>query len=144
MNLLLINGPNLNLLGTREPEIYGATRLTDIETRLAEKANHLGHKLSATQTNAEHEIVELIHDAKEQFDGIVINPGAYTHTSIAIRDAFVGTQVPFVEIHISNVYARESFRHRSMLSDIASGIIVGCGVKGYELALDALINALSE
>ncbi len=142
--ILLINGVNLNLLGTREPEIYGSTTLPMLEDNLTQKADNLGYELSVMQSNREYEIVEAIHATKNRnIEGIIINPGAFTHTSIAIRDAFLGVDVPFVEIHISNVYQRESFRHCSYLSDIASGIIVGCGLYGYELALLNITNIIS-
>lgn len=142
--ILLINGVNLNLLGMREPEIYGHTTLKMLEKDLIEKAKELGIELHAMQSNREYEIVETIHQAKTQgFEGVIINPGAFTHTSVAIRDAFLGVDIPFVEIHISNVYQRESFRHTSYLSDIAKGVIVGCGLYGYELALLNITNIIS-
>lgn len=136
--ILLLNGPNLNLLGSREPEIYGSATLAQIEARLAGLARAKGHELIAAQSNAEHELVGKIQTAKA--DGIVfaiINPGAFTHTSIALRDAFLGSGLPFIEVHLSNIYGREEFRHRSYLSGIAAGCIVGLGAKGYELALEA-------
>jgi 3-dehydroquinate dehydratase II len=136
--ILLLNGPNLNLLGTREPAIYGATGLQDIEARLGELARARGHELAAFQSNAEHELIGKIHAAKSDATAfVIINPGALTHTSIALRDAFLSVAVPFIEIHISNVFARESFRHHSYLSDVAVGSIVGLGPIGYELALEA-------
>ncbi|UNM97533.1 type II 3-dehydroquinate dehydratase [Ignatzschineria rhizosphaerae] len=142
--ILLINGVNLNLLGMREPEIYGHTTLKMLETNLIEKAKGLGIVLHTMQSNREYEIVETIHQAKAQgIEGFIINPGAFTHTSIAIRDAFLGVDIPFVEIHISNVYQRESFRHTSYFSDIANGVIVGCGLYGYELALLNITNIIS-
>ena len=138
--LLLINGPNLNLLGSREPEVYGATALRDIETKLAKEAKNSGHALDAFQSNAEHELVELIHAAKANtVDFIIINPAAFTHTSIAIRDAFLGVEIPFIELHLSNVHAREEFRKHSYFSDIAVGVISGLGPVGYELALQAAV-----
>nr|WP_136250886.1 type II 3-dehydroquinate dehydratase [Ningiella ruwaisensis] len=137
MNLLLINGPNLNLLGTREPDVYGSTTLSILESDLTEYAQSKNMQLDCFQSNAEHQIIETIHAYAKKVDGVIINPGAFTHTSIAIRDAFLGTQLPFIEVHISNVYQRESFRHKSYLSDIAKGCIIGLGVKGYYLALDA-------
>jgi 3-dehydroquinate dehydratase-2 len=136
--ILLLNGPNLNLLGEREPGIYGTDTLQSIETRLAKLAHIKGHELIAAQSNAEHELIAKIHAAKR--DGVafvIINPGAYTHTSIALRDAFLGVAVPFIEVHLSNVFAREAFRHNSYLSDIAVGCIFGLGPIGYELALEA-------
>lgn len=142
--ILLINGVNLNLLGTREPEIYGHTTLKMLESNLIEKAKNIGIDLHTMQSNREYEIVEAIHQAKERnIAGIIINPGAFTHTSVAIRDAFSGVAIPFVEIHISNVYQRETFRHTSYLSDIANGVIVGCGLFGYELALLNITNIIS-
>jgi len=137
--LLLLNGPNLNLLGTREPAVYGANTLADLEQRCVELARTLGpHDLLCFQSNAEHALVERIHAARA--DGlafIVINPAAFTHTSVALRDALLGVGIPFIEVHLSNVFAREPFRHHSYLSDIAVGVISGLGAQGYELALRA-------
>jgi 3-dehydroquinate dehydratase-2 len=136
--ILLLNGPNLNLLGSREPAIYGCATLAQIEARLASLARAKGHELVAAQSNAEHELVGRIQTAKQDGIGFVImNPGAFTHTSIALRDAFLGTGLPFIEVHLSNIYGREEFRHRSYLSGIAAGCIVGLGAQGYELALEA-------
>lgn len=135
--LLVLHGPNLNLLGSREPEIYGADTLDDINARLEAQAAAAGHEIAFLQSNAEHELISAVHQAKS--DGvacIVINPGAFTHTSIALRDALLGVSIPFVEIHLSNVHAREAFRQRSYLSDVAVGVITGLGAKGYEYALD--------
>jgi 3-dehydroquinate dehydratase-2 len=135
-NILLINGPNLNLLGSREPDIYGGDTLADVEQRTRAVAEGLGHSLTSFQHNSEGALLERVHAAvAEHTDFIVINPGAYTHTSIALRDALAGIAVPFIEVHISNVHARETFRAHSYLSDIAHGVISGLGVKGYELAL---------
>lgn len=143
--LLLINGPNLNLLGSREPGIYGRTGLSDVEKRLATLATDLGHELACFQSNAEHEMVDRVHQAQvESVDFILLNPGAFTHTSIAIRDALLAVGIPFIEIHLSNVFAREEFRHSSYFSDIAAGCLVGLGVQGYELALQAASRQLSE
>ena len=143
--ILLLNGPNLNLLGTRETGIYGSQTLAAIETRLAAVARASGHLLTAFQSSAEHALIERIHAAKADGVGFaIINPGALTHTSIALRDAFLGTALPFIEIHLSNVFAREEFRHRSYLSDIASGCIVGLGPLGYELALQAACAGLAK
>ncbi|HXA36183.1 MAG TPA: type II 3-dehydroquinate dehydratase [Steroidobacteraceae bacterium] len=142
--ILLLNGPNLNLLGTREPGIYGSATLQSIETKLGGLALAKGHTLAAFQSNAEHELIGKIHAAKR--DGIafvIVNPGALTHTSIALRDAFLGVAVPFIEVHLSNVFARESFRQHSFLSDIAVGCIFGLGPIGYELALEAACLRLS-
>jgi 3-dehydroquinate dehydratase-2 len=138
---LLLNGPNLNLLGTREPEIYGSQTLAQISEALRDHAQTHGHVLEDFQSNAEHELVERIHRAgREGIDFILINPGAFTHTSIALRDALLGVAIPFIEVHLSNVHAREAFRHQSYLSDVARGVIMGLGPKGYELALEAAIH----
>lgn len=145
MNILLINGPNLNLLGMRETEIYGETTLSELEENLVLIAHNQGHKLNCIQTNAEHEIINAIHDAKlkSNISSIVINPGAFTHTSIAIRDALYGVEIPFYEVHISDIDNREDFRKFSYLSDIATKVFSGQGLKGYELALnDAIKNNL--
>ncbi len=140
--ILVLNGPNLNLLGTREPGTYGSQTLKDILGRLESIAAARGGFVSGFQSNAEHELIEQIQGAKTHgFDAIIINAGAYTHTSIAIRDAFAAVSIPFYEVHISNVYARESFRHHSHLSALASGVIVGLGPLGYELALEAALRA---
>ena len=137
-NILLINGPNLDRLGQREPETYGRSTLGEIETRCKSLAEELGCRLECFQSNAEHAIVERIHDAGEHgVDCIVINPAAFTHTSVAIRDALLAVDVPFIELHLSNTQARESFRHNSFFSDVASGIIAGLGAQGYELAVRA-------
>ena len=133
---MLLNGPNLNLLGTREPEIYGSETLQDIETNLLAIAKEVNCHLICHQSNAEHELVDLVHSARdEEVKCIIINPGALTHSSIALRDALSGVGIPFIEIHISNIYAREDFRQVSYLSDIAQGVISGLGIEGYELAL---------
>ncbi len=143
--LLLINGPNLNLLGSREPEIYGADTLADIENRLTDQARQAGHEIDTFQSNAEHDLVDRTHLAiKQAVEFIIINAGAFTHTSVALRDALAGCQIPFIEIHISNIHAREKFRHHSHLSAIASGIIVGLGTYGYDLALQAVIKKLAQ
>jgi 3-dehydroquinate dehydratase-2 len=136
--LLVVNGPNLNLLGSREPEVYGRTTLVQIEESLAAEAKRLGHALACTQSNAEHELIERIHQARaEGVEFIIINPGAFTHTSIALRDALLAVAIPFIEVHISNVFAREPFRRQSYLSDAAVGVISGLGVHGYTLAVQA-------
>ena len=133
---MLLNGPNLNLLGSREPEIYGSETLKDIEDRLQKIAKENSFELLCHQSNAEHELVDLVHSAKNQdVNCIIINPGALTHSSIALRDALSGVGIPFIEIHISNIYAREDFRQKSYLSDVAEGVISGLGIDGYELAL---------
>jgi len=142
--ILLLNGPNLNLLGLREPEIYGSASLQSIELKLGELARARGHTLSAFQSNAEHELIAKVHATKhEGIAFVIINPGGYSHTSIALRDAFLSVAVPFIEVHLSNVFAREAFRHHSYLSDIAVGCIVGLGPIGYELALDAACARLT-
>lgn len=140
--ILLINGPNLNLLGEREPETYGRTTLADIEAQLAQQASDSGAELVAFQSNAEHEIIDHIHTAKARdINFIIINPGALTHTSIALRDALLGVAIPFIEVHLSNVHAREAFRQHSYLSDVAVGVITGLGQQGYEFALQAALRA---
>ncbi len=142
--LLVLHGPNLNLLGTREPEIYGSDTLADIDARLEALARAGGHELECLQSNAEHELVGAVHKAGQQGVGfIVINPGAFTHSSIALRDALLGVGIPFIEIHLSNVHAREEFRQRSFLSDVAVGVITGLGAGGYELALTAAMDSLA-
>lgn len=143
--ILLLNGPNLNLLGKREPQHYGHLTLGDIETKLTTLAEQQQHILTCFQSNSEGALVDRIHQAMDtQTDFILFNPGAYTHTSIALRDALLGTAIPFIEIHLSNVHQREAFRHHSYFSDIASGIIVGLGTLGYELALQAAIQKLND
>ena len=140
-NFLLLNGPNLNLLGTREPEVYGETTLEEVVEKLSNISNKSGHELISIQSNAEHELVDQIHRAKdEDVKCIIFNPGAFTHSSISLRDALAGTEIPFIEIHISNIYSREDFRQKSFLSEIAVGIISGLGVEGYELALKVAIK----
>ena len=142
MEILLINGPNLNLLGNRENTIYGNETLEDIEKKMSEICKENSISFSSFQSNAEHEIVEKIHSAKdENISKIILNPGAFTHTSISIRDALIGVGIPFFEIHISNIFAREEFRHKSYFSDIAEGVVCGMGTKGYEFALIKAINS---
>ena len=137
--ILILNGPNLNLLGEREPEIYGYESLNDISSGLNEVAKEINVELSHQQFNSEAELIEEIHLAKkDKVDFIIFNPGAFTHTSIALRDALLGVSIPFIEIHISNVFAREDFRKKSYLSDIAVGVISGHGIFGYELALSLI------
>lgn len=133
--ILLVNGPNLNLLGTREPELYGEETLADVEALAARVAADFGIEVRAVQSNHEGELIDAIHAAREDCLGIVINPGAFTHTSVALRDAITGVDLPTVEIHLTNVHAREPFRHHSYISPIAAGVIVGCGVQGYEFAV---------
>lgn len=136
--LLLLNGPNLNLLGSREPAVYGSGTLAELERDLVSQASALGHELICFQSNHEGLLIDRIHSARtEGVAFILINPGAFTHTSIALRDALLGVAIPFIEVHLSNVHARESFRHHSYLSDIAAGVIVGLGPIGYRLALQA-------
>ena len=143
--ITVLNGPNLNLLGMREPGHYGTKKLADIQTRLELMAQERGHQLDFQQNNAEHEIVELIHQAyTDQVDFIIINPAAFTHTSVAIRDALLATGIPFLEVHLSNIHAREPFRKHSYFSDIAEGLISGLGATGYELALQAAHQILIE
>jgi len=142
--LLLLNGPNLNLLGTREPGLYGQDTLDAIVTRCAALATELGHELVARQSNAEHELVDQVQQAKSQGVAfLILNPGAFTHTSIALRDAILGVSLPFIEVHLSNVHAREEFRRHSYFSDIAVGQVVGLGPLGYELALRAAAHRLA-
>jgi 3-dehydroquinate dehydratase II len=141
----VLNGPNLNLLGLREPGHYGVKTLAEIQHSLEKQAKLLNHQLSFHQNNAEHDIVELIHQAyANTVDFIIINPAAFTHTSVAIRDALLATKIPFIEVHLSNVHAREAFRKHSYFSDIAKGIICGLGAIGYELALQAAHQILAE
>jgi len=135
--LLLLNGPNLNLLGTREPATYGAKTLAEIESAAQEQAKAAGAELSFFQSNHEGALIDRIHAARnEQVDAIIINPGGLTHTSVALRDALAGVAIPFIEVHISNVHQREAFRHHSYLSAIAKGVICGLGTEGYRLAID--------
>lgn len=142
--ILLLNGPNLNLLGAREPGHYGDDTLADIERRLTDTAAKGGFELVALQSNSEAALIERIHAAAEEgVDYILFNPAAFTHTSIALRDALLAADVPFIEIHLSNVFAREAFRHRSYFSDIAAGLVCGLGATGYELALSAAMRRLS-
>lgn len=143
--LLLINGPNLNLLGSREPGVYGSTALGDIEAALEALAKQSGHTLDCFQSNAEHEIVDRVQQgATDGISFILLNPGAFTHTSVAIRDALLAVAIPFIEIHLSNTFAREDFRQHSFFSDIASGCVIGLGAHGYELALRAAIAAAEQ
>ena len=144
MHLLLLNGPNLNLLGQREPGLYGRQTLAEIETALCERASAEGLTLDCFQSNFEGALVDRIHEAMGKVDGILINAGAYTHTSIAIRDALLGTAIPFVELHLSNTHAREPFRHHSFLADRAIGVICGFGPVSYDLALDGLVRHLQK
>ena len=141
--ILVLNGPNLNLLGTREPTHYGVATLAQIEHSLDQIATQAGHELRHLQSNAEHELVNAVHDAATQgVVFIVVNPAAFTHTSIALRDAFAAVSIPFIEVHLSNIHSREEFRARSYFSELAVGVISGLGAYGYELALRAAINYL--
>lgn len=143
--ILLLNGPNLNLLGKREPEVYGHDTLEDICNSLIAKAKQKGHELLHCQSNREYVLIERIHEAQDEGVAyIIINPAAFTHTSVAIRDALLGVSIPFVEIHLSNVHARESFRHHSYLSDVADGVICGFGAQGYEFALQSAISKIAK
>ena len=143
-HILILNGPNLNLLGTREPDIYGSQTLDQIMAQLSAVAGKAGHRVSAFQSNAESELIARIHSASaDNVQFAIFNPGAFTHSSIALRDALLGVKLPFIEVHLSNVYAREEFRQRSYFSDIAVGTITGLGAIGYELALQAAIHRLT-
>ncbi|MDO7084227.1 type II 3-dehydroquinate dehydratase [Pseudocolwellia sp. AS88] len=136
-NVLLLNGPNLNMLGKREPEIYGSETLDDIVSQLKMSATSKDIQLTHLQSNAEHELIDAIHNSHHKIDFIIINPAAFTHTSVALRDALLSVSIPFIEVHLSNVHAREKFRHHSYLSDVAVGVICGLGTNGYEYALSA-------
>ena len=142
MHLLLLNGPNLNLLGQREPGLYGADTLEAIEQRLSAEAGDLGVALTCFQSNHEGALVDRIHQARGQVDGILVNAGAFTHTSVALRDALLGVAIPYVELHLSNVHAREAFRHHSYLADKALGVISGFGPASYSLAFQGLVAKL--
>jgi len=142
--LLVLHGPNLNLLGVREPDIYGRETLADINNQLAQRAQAAGHELAWYQSNAEHELIGRVHQARdEQIAAILINPGAFTHTSVALRDALAAVGIPFIELHMSNVHAREPFRRHSYLSDLAMGVICGFGSTSYVLALEAALAKLA-
>lgn len=141
--LLLLHGPNLNLLGSREPGVYGSTTLAQINADLQERAAAAGHQLEHLQSNAEHVLIERIHAAREQnIEFILINPAAFTHSSVALRDALLAVSIPFIEVHLSNVHKREPFRHHSYFSDVAVGVICGLGASGYRLALEAALEQL--
>ena len=140
MKILVIHGPNLNLLGIREPEVYGSVTMEEINESLEERASSNNIQIEAFQSNAEHEIVTKLQDSMDHIDYIIINPGALTHTSIAIRDSLLGIGVPFYEVHISNIFAREEFRQKSYFSDVANGVICGLGTQGYDLALRHIID----
>ncbi|NWO05261.1 MAG: type II 3-dehydroquinate dehydratase [Alteromonadaceae bacterium] len=141
--ILVLHGPNLNMLGTREPDVYGHETLADIDDRLRSQAADAGHHLLHLQSNAEYELIERVHEARaEGVDFILINPAAFTHTSVALRDALLAANIPFIEVHLSNVHAREAFRHHSYFSDIAVGVICGLGSQGYDLALQAALQRI--
>lgn len=142
--ILLLNGPNLNLLGTREPEIYGRETLANVEALARSTAQSLGFELTAVQSNHEGVLLDAIHEARTTAAGIVINPGAFTHTSIALADAISGVELPAIEVHISNVHKREAFRHHSYISPVASSIIIGAGVNGYRLAVEQMAHLLGK
>jgi len=144
MKILVLHGPNLNLLGTREPEVYGSMTLDDINTKLIELGKELGVELKFVQSNHEGALIDSLHDARTWANGVVFNPGGYTHTSIALRDAISAIQIPVVEVHLSNVYAREEFRHTSMISAACRGKVVGFGWRSYTLGLKALVEILED
>jgi 3-dehydroquinate dehydratase II len=144
MRILVLHGPNLNLLGSREPEIYGTQTLDDINSALKVRAKASGVKLECFQSNAESGLIERIHAARGKFDFIIINPAAYTHTSVALRDALAAADIPFIEVHLSNVHAREPFRRRSYFSDLAVGVVTGLGVQGYFAALDFALSTMPQ
>ncbi len=143
-NILVLHGPNLNMLGVREPDVYGLDTLKQINEKLASQANAAGFNLTTLQSNSEAALIDAIHQAYyDQIDYLIINPAAFTHTSIALRDAILAVHIPFIEVHISNIYAREPFRQHSWFSDIATGVISGLGTQGYMLALQTIINKLT-
>jgi 3-dehydroquinate dehydratase-2 len=144
MKILVLHGPNLNLLGTREPEIYGSMTLGDINMTIIELGKELGVEVSCKQSNHEGALIDILHDARSWANGVIFNPGGYTHTSIALRDAVSAIQIPVVEVHLSNVYAREEFRHVSMISGVCKGKILGFGWRSYLLGLRALVELLTE
>ncbi len=142
VRILVIHGPNLNLLGTREPEVYGSTTLSEIDAMLSELGGELGVEVESFQSNHEGAIIDAIHSARGRFGGILLNPGAYTHYSVAIRDAIAAVDLPVVEVHLSNIYKREPFRHRSVIAPVAAGTITGFGAESYRLGLRALVHLL--
>ena len=142
-HIVVVNGPNLNLLGTREPVLYGRATLGDIEARLRERASALAVSIAFVQSNHEGELVDVVQGLRARAEGAIVNLGAYTHTSLALRDAFLAAPIPFVEVHLSNLFTREEARHRSVTADLAVGMVTGFGALGYELALEALVHALA-
>ena len=144
MKILVLNGPNLNLLGTREPDVYGSLTLDDINARLIEVGQSLGAEVTSLQSNHEGALIDALHDAQTLADGVVFNPGGYTHTSVALRDAIAAIGIPVVEVHLSNVYAREEFRHKSLLSVVCAGKVSGFGWRSYVLGLRGVIDLLQE
>ncbi|OEY65681.1 type II 3-dehydroquinate dehydratase [Marinobacter sp. X15-166B] len=143
--ILVLHGPNLNMLGTREPEVYGRETLADINERLGHQASAQGHNLLHLQSNAEHVLIDRLHQARsDSVDFVIINPAAFTHTSVALRDAILAAEIPFIEVHLSNVHAREAFRQHSYFSDIAVGVICGLGSQGYDLALQAAFKHIHQ
>ena len=143
-NILILNGPNLNLLGVREPDVYGADSLQSINSDLAKLADSLDHEITFEQSNAEHELIDIIQQSIKTIDIIIFNPGGYTHTSVALRDALLSTNIPFIEVHMSNVHSRENFRKHSYFSDIAKGTICGFGKHSYELAIKSISNIVRD
>ena len=144
MKILILHGPNLNLLGAREPEVYGSMTLDDINAKLIELGKELGAEIKSLQSNHEGALIDALHDARAWANGVVFNPGGYTHTSIVLRDAISAIQIPVVEVHLSNVYAREEFRHVSMISAVCKGKVVGFGWRSYTLGLNALVDLLAD
>lgn len=144
MKLFVLNGPNLNLLGSRQPEIYGTTTLEDLEKMCRDTARSLGIEIDFRQTNDEGELISMLHEARSEAQGVVLNPAAFTHYSLALREAVSAAEVPVIEVHISNIYAREPWRRRSVVSAVARGVIVGLGVRGYILAIEALHSMIGE
>lgn len=144
MKILVLHGPSLNLLGTREPEVYGSMTLADIDNKLVELGEELGVEIKSVQSNHEGELIDALHDARTWANGVVFNPGGYTHTSVALRDAISAIQIPVIEVHLSNVYAREEFRHVSMISAVCKGKMVGFGWRSYMLGLRGLVDMLKE
>jgi 3-dehydroquinate dehydratase-2 len=143
MKILILHGPNLNLLGTREPEIYGSLTLEDLDNKLIELAKELGVEVKCTQSNHEGALMDALHDARTWANGVVFNPGGFTHTSVALRDAITAIEIPVIEVHLSNVYAREEFRHTSLISAVCKGKVLGLGWRSYTLGLRALVETLA-